>query len=69
MFAILLVMFFRFNLKHEQLLGILFIIISSLSFFIEDTLETQAGVTFFALFLGIFLSDQNESQHPKKITD
>lgn len=69
MFAILLVMFFRFNLKHEQLLGILFIIISSLSFLIEDTLETQAGVTFFALFLGIFLSDQNKSQHPEKTTD
>ncbi|PBQ32711.1 hypothetical protein CNR22_13315 [Sphingobacteriaceae bacterium] len=33
-----------------------FFLIAVLSFFIEDTLETQAGCTFYAFFSGLFLS-------------
>jgi len=35
-------------------LYLFFVIVSIISFLTEDTLETQAGVTFFAFFLGLF---------------
>jgi hypothetical protein len=41
--------------KASNSLYISFSIISIISFLTEDTLETQAGVTFFALFTGLFL--------------
>jgi O-antigen ligase len=42
------------NFKNGQLIAVLFMIIVLLSYFMEDTLETQTGVTFFALFYGLF---------------
>ena len=39
----------------------IFFIIVFLSFFTEDTLETQAGVTFFALFNSLFLLGLDQS--------
>lgn len=56
LFMLIIVAFIRHNLKAHQLLGLLFITIATLSFLIEDTLDTQTGVTFFALFFGIFIS-------------
>lgn len=56
LFVLLIIAFVRSNLKSRQLLGLLFITIATLSFLIEDTLDTQTGVTFFALFLGIYIS-------------
>ena len=41
--------------RSGDYLYVFFIIISILSMVTEDTLETQAGVTFFALFTCIFL--------------
>jgi hypothetical protein len=40
---------------HQNYLYIAFLIIALVSFFTEDTLETQAGVTFFAFFNSFFL--------------
>lgn len=48
-----------FNTQNN-LLALLFLIISMLSFLVEDTLETQMGVTFFAFFLGFFISQEKE---------
>jgi O-antigen ligase len=42
--------------KTKNLLAILFTTIILLSFLSEDTLETQMGGTFFALFFGLFIS-------------
>ncbi|MFT5859199.1 MAG: hypothetical protein ACI865_001299 [Flavobacteriaceae bacterium] len=56
LFVLIIAAFIRYNLKKRQLLGLLFITIATLSFLIEDTLDTQTGVTFFALFFGIYIS-------------
>lgn len=41
------------NIKIKNLIGICFTLISMGSFLSEDTIETQQGVTYIALFLGI----------------
>ena len=51
------IQFIRLNLKRRNVLAISFIVLAILSFLIEDTLETQTGITFYALFLGLFLSE------------
>lgn len=56
LFISLLFQFISFNLEHKQLLGLLFITVAIVSFLLEDTLEPQTGVTFFALFFGIFMT-------------
>ena len=43
------------QIKKTDVLYVSFSIISIMSMFTEDTLETQAGVTFFALFTSLFL--------------
>jgi O-antigen ligase len=35
-------------------LALFFVVVAMISFFSEDTLETQAGVTFFSFFVGLF---------------
>ncbi len=47
---------FKHFFKTKNLLAILFTTIILLSFLSEDTLETQMGGTFFALFFGLFIS-------------
>ncbi|MBL4863013.1 MAG: O-antigen ligase family protein [Crocinitomicaceae bacterium] len=42
------------NLKQRNLVAVIFISIILVSYLIEDTLETQAGITFFGLFYGLF---------------
>jgi len=42
--------FFQFSWRKVNYLGLLFIGLSLISFLLEDTLETQTGVTFFAFF-------------------
>ncbi len=56
LFLALLLQFIRFNFKHKSILALLFGAIIIASFLMEDTLETQSGVTFFALFLGLFIT-------------
>jgi hypothetical protein len=60
-FCWMIVHFIRFNLLHHQLVGLFFILIAIVSFIPEDTLETQTGVTFFALFYGLFSIVQSSS--------
>lgn len=52
--------FIRFNLRSKNILAIAFIAIILASFMIEDTIETQTGVTFFALFYGLFCYKHSE---------
>jgi hypothetical protein len=40
--------------KLQQLFGVVFMLVAISTFLIEDTLETQMGVTFFALFYAVF---------------
>jgi O-antigen ligase len=40
--------------KFQQLFGVVFMLVAIATFLIEDTLETQMGVTFFALFYAVF---------------
>ncbi len=54
LFLGLLVQFIRSNLQHGMAIG--FILISMSSFLMEDTLETQVGITFFAFFFALFSS-------------
>jgi hypothetical protein len=43
-----------FQWRNEQWIGLVFMGIFLVTFFVEDTLETQTGVTFFAFFYAIF---------------
>jgi hypothetical protein len=42
------------QVKFQQLAGVIFMLVAIVTFLIEDTLETQMGVTFFALFYAVF---------------
>ena len=50
------------TLKQNPLLGITFIILISLSFITEDTLETQAGITLYAVFYCLIIFGLNDFQ-------
>lgn len=60
LFVGLLFAFLRVNWLHKNVLALLFGALVISSFFMEDTLETQTGVTFFALFVGLFLSETHQ---------
>lgn len=58
-FGLALFLFYHFkllqvNIRNKEIIGVLFLFVVLLSFLIEDTLETQTGVTFCALFYGLF---------------
>jgi hypothetical protein len=40
---------------YKQFVGLGFIVIIMVSYLVEDTLETQSGITFFGLFYGLFI--------------
>ncbi len=42
------------NIRWNQIIPVLFTILILTSYLVEDTLETQTGVTFFALFYGLY---------------
>ena len=65
-FVGILYRFWKFARLKKDILALLFLTIAFLSFLVEDTLETQMGVTFFAFFLGLFLSDRIASQNYEK---
>jgi hypothetical protein len=48
------------NQTSFSLLALSFWSIAVLSFLVEDTLETQMGVTFFAFFVGLFWAHQKQ---------
>ncbi|MFK7784768.1 MAG: O-antigen ligase family protein [Crocinitomicaceae bacterium] len=62
LFLSLLIVFIRLNYRQKSIMGLLFIVIAISSFFMEDTLETQTGVTFFGLFLGLFLVPKSKGE-------
>ncbi|MDP2422870.1 MAG: O-antigen ligase family protein, partial [Bacteroidales bacterium] len=52
---------------HKNFLFVVFFIIALSSMLVEDTIETQAGVTFFALFYALFLlieTDETNTRQP-----
>lgn len=47
--------FLKIQFSRGDLVGLAFIVIILISYLVEDTLETQSGVTFFGLFYGLFI--------------
>lgn len=63
-FILFLLMIFLYlirQLKERNLIGIMFILVAMSTFLIEDTLETQMGVSFFAFFYGLFATKGTNS--------
>jgi len=59
--------FLYFSWKYADLTALLFMVIACLSFIVEDTLETQAGVTFFAFFYGLSLGSVHWLKQQQKV--
>ena len=59
--------FIRFNIKNKELIGILFFFVMISTFLIEDTIETQMGVSIISLFTGLFLSKIKNVEGQTKI--
>ena len=59
-FVFMQMTFFRQQWKTKNLLGLLFILISAVTFLFEDTLETQMGITYFSLFYALFSNTKTE---------
>ena len=62
-FGLFLFLWMHFEFAYQMILqqhklGVAFIVIILLSYTIEDTLETQTGITFFALFYTLFISSK-----------
>lgn len=62
LFSWILIKAWKYCRTQNNMLGIIFLIISILSFLVEDTLETQMGVTFFAFFFGFFISSKKSKK-------
>jgi hypothetical protein len=58
------VRFFQHYFRAKELLPQIFILIVMTSFLLEDTLETQMGVTFFAFFYSFFFEKSSRSTSP-----
>ena len=61
LFLIMNISFLVQQINERNLVGIMFILIAMSTFLIEDTLETQMGVSFFAFFYGMFASKRINS--------
>ena len=48
--------FIRINIKNKELIAILFFFVMIATFLIEDTIETQMGVSIISLFSGLFMT-------------
>ena len=59
--------FIRFNIKNKELIGILFFFVMIATFLIEDTIETQMGVSIISLFTGLFLSKIEDMDKQLKV--
>lgn len=53
-FLYMIFIFLRESIQMGNILAIMFMLVACSTFFIEDTLETQMGVSFFAFFYGLF---------------
>ena len=61
-FIFIHVFFFNLMLKKKNILGVFFVTIILISFTIEDTLETQAGITFYSLFIGLLSTNETKKK-------
>lgn len=52
--------FLKTHWKNRNFIPIMFILIALSTFLLEDTLETQMGVSFFAFFFGLYISPIKE---------
>jgi len=48
--------YFIQNLQKKKLVALLFFAVAMSTFLIEDTIETQMGVSLISLFLGLFMT-------------
>lgn len=62
LFMMIQIRFIQLNIRKKDVLALSFIVIILLSFLIEDTLETQTGITFYSLFLGLFSTSINRNE-------
>ncbi|MBU3659154.1 MAG: hypothetical protein FGM14_04755 [Flavobacteriales bacterium] len=63
LFFIAWMLYFLYQqIKFQQVFGVVFILVAIVTFVIEDTLETQMGVTFFALFYAVFSRKMTEGE-------
>ena len=64
MFCTVLGAFFWIPLKHNYLIGVQFICVILASFLIEDTLETQLGVSLFGFFAALLINHLRHNHLP-----
>jgi hypothetical protein len=62
LFLALIIHFLMQCMYNKNLFGIMFITVSALTFLIEDTLETQTGASFFAIFFGLVAFQFNKKK-------
>lgn len=60
-FLLIIFLYLKWQVNQQNLIGIMFILVAMSTFLIEDTLETQMGVSFFAFFYGMFASKRTNS--------
>src|SRR5574343_178259 len=60
-FLLMIFLYLKWQVNQQNLIGIMFILVAMSTFLIEDTLETQMGVSFFAFFYGMFASKRTNS--------
>lgn len=54
LFLLMIFVYLKWQITEQNLIGIMFMLVAMSTFLIEDTLETQMGVSFFAFFYGMF---------------
>ncbi len=67
LFIIHLIYTFRTFAKNKNKLAILFFIICIVSFLVEDTLTTLAGMSFYGFFFGLFINNDQYKNYVKNI--
>ena len=54
LFVFILLSFLKTQLQYKQLVGFIFMILMIVTFFFEDTIETQTGITLFSFFCALY---------------
>jgi hypothetical protein len=60
-FMLMNLLFLKEHLNMKGFIPLMFILVAMVTFFFEDTLETQTGVSFFAYFYGFFINSPEEN--------
>ena len=55
-FLLMIIYFIRIHWKDRAFIPVMFMVVAAVTFLLEDTLETQTGVAFFAFFYGLFIT-------------